>query len=111
MSTLQIPLNSLNNNPFANMSGGGLVNHLASTSASEGGDSSLDGSDMINISSDQFKEAVPSMFEESKSPSMFEKPPVGPAGEINSEGMNCALHKSPIYDEYHTESAKVLTLL
>ena len=91
MSTLQILLNSLNNNPFANMSGGGLVNHLASTSASEGGDSSLDGSDMINISSDQFKEAVPSMFEESKSPSMFEKPPVGPAGEINSEGINCAI--------------------
>ena len=70
-------MDGFSNNPFANMSGT-ASNLMMQQSSSEGGDSSLDGSDMIgmNLNNEQFKEAVPNMFEESKSPSMFEKPSV-----------------------------------
>lgn len=82
-------------NPFSDMSGNdvnamqGFAGERRTThSSSEGGDDSLDGScndvmilqegGLLNLSAEEFKQASPSMFEESQSPSMFEKPPVEP---------------------------------
>ena len=78
-------------NPFSDMSGNdvnampGFEGERRIThSSSDGGDDSLDGScndvmlsqdgGLLNMSGEEFKQASPSMFEESKSPSMFEKP-------------------------------------
>ena len=82
-------------NPFADMSGND-VNAMAgfedgrmgTHSSSEGGDDSLDGScndvmisqdqALLNISGEEFNNAIPNKFEESQSPSMFDRPPVEP---------------------------------
>ena len=82
-------------NPFADMSGGDVNamggfedGRMGTHSSSEGGDDSLDGScndvmisqqgGLLNLSAEEFKQASPSMFEESQSPSMFDKPSVEP---------------------------------
>lgn len=82
-------------NPFADMSGtdaacmGGFEDgRMGTHSSSEGGDDSLDGScndgmmsqeqALLNLSGEEFNNAIPNKFEESQSPSMFDRPPVEP---------------------------------
>ena len=91
-------------NPFTDMSGGDSNafddgrGMMGTHSSSEGGDDSLDGScsdvmmsqegGLLNLSGEEFKQASPSMFEESKSPSMFERPPVEAASFSDAQALN-----------------------
>ena len=94
-------------NPFADMSGndahalhGGFEDGRIHSS-SEGGDDSLDGScndqmfsqeqGLLNLSGEEFKQADPTMFEESRSPSMFEKPPIEPITPLMNNSSDGAL--------------------
>ena len=82
-------------NPFSDMSGNDVNTmtgfedgRMGTHSSSEGGDDSLDGScndvmisqeqALLNLSGEEFNNAIPNKFEESQSPSMFDRPPVEP---------------------------------
>ena len=82
-------------NPFTDMSGNDVntmtgfeEGRMGTHSSSEGGDDSLDGScndvmisqdqALLNLSGEEFNNAIPNKFEESQSPSMFDRPPVEP---------------------------------
>ena len=82
-------------NPFSDMSGNDVNpmtgfedGRMGTHSSSEGGDDSLDGScndvmisqeqALLNLSGEEFNNAIPNKFEESQSPSMFDRPPVEP---------------------------------
>ena len=76
-------------NPFTDMSGSDVNamtgfddGRMGTHSSSEGGDDSLDGScndqQLLNLSGEEFNNAIPNKFEESQSPSMFDRPPVEP---------------------------------
>ena len=107
-------------NPFSDMSGGDVNamggfedGRMGTHSSSEGGDDSLDGScndvmisqqgGLLNLSGEEFNQASPSMFEESKSPSMFIKPSVEPiTPSLNSNDEEEALMNN---DEFVANSA------
>ena len=82
-------------NPFTDMSENDVntmtgfeEGRMGTHSSSEGGDDSLDGScndvmisqdqALLNLSGEEFNNAIPNKFEESQSPSMFDRPPVEP---------------------------------